>query len=104
MQWRLLIEEFGATYHYKQGSSNCIADAISCLSTLVTTTHCNSNLSPIPHSNSFLSPTFQDPDLFNCFLQYPLLPQGRLPFHMKTIFDYQQQDAALLATVVNDSQ
>ena len=64
----------------------------------------NSKPSPIPDSDSFRSPTFQDPELFDCFLQYPLLPQGKLPFHMKSIFDYQQQDAALLATVVNDSQ
>ena len=99
-----LIEEFGAKYHYKQGSSNCIANAISHLPTLATTTLCNSKPSPIPHSDSFLSPTFQDPELFDCFLQYPLLPQGKLPFHMKTIFDYHQQDAVLLATVVNDSQ
>ena len=104
MLWRLLIEEFSATYHYKQGSSNCIANAISRLPTSATTTLRNSNPSLIPHSNSFLSPTFQDPNLFDCFLQYPLLLQGKLPFHMKTIFDYQQQDAARLATVVNDSQ
>ena len=104
MHWWLLIEEFSAIYHYKQGSSNCIADAISCLPTLATTTLHNSKPSPIPHSDSFLSPTFQDPELFDCCLQYPLLLQGNLPFHMKTIFDYQQQDAPLLATVVHDSQ
>ena len=61
MHWRLLIEEFGAKYHYKQGSSNCIANAISRLPTVATTTLHNSKPSPIPHSNSFLSPTFQDP-------------------------------------------
>ena len=104
MCWQLLIEEFGAKYHYKQRSPNCVANAISRLPTSATTTLCNSKPSPIPHSNSFLSPTFQDPELFDCFLQYPLLLQGKLPFHMKTIFDYQQQDAALLATVMNDSQ
>ena len=101
MHWWLLIEEFSAKYHCKQGSSNCIADAISRLPTAATTTLRNSKPSPLPHSDS---PTFQDPDLFDCFLQYPLLLQGKLPFHMKTLFDYQQQDAVLLVTVMNDSQ
>ena len=55
-------KEFGATYHYKQGSSSCVADAISHLPTLATTTLHNCNPSPIPHSDSFISPTFQDPE------------------------------------------
>ncbi|KAG7345677.1 integrase core domain containing protein [Nitzschia inconspicua] len=29
LRWRLLLDEFGATYHYKQGASNFIADALS---------------------------------------------------------------------------
>ncbi|KAG7372182.1 reverse transcriptase RNA-dependent DNA polymerase [Nitzschia inconspicua] len=29
LRWRLLLDEFGVTYHYKQGASNFIADALS---------------------------------------------------------------------------
>ncbi|KAG7358549.1 hypothetical protein IV203_015138 [Nitzschia inconspicua] len=29
LRWRLLLDEFGATYHYNQGASNFIADALS---------------------------------------------------------------------------
>ena len=36
LRWRILLEEFGATFHYKKGADNVIADALSRLPTIRT--------------------------------------------------------------------
>ena len=52
LRWRILLEEFGATFHYKKGQDNIIADALSRIPTKRTERSINpSNVHETYHSN-----------------------------------------------------
>lgn len=105
MRWRLLLEEYGCRYFYKEGNQNLVADALS----RVPTTRTEQTKSPRPQDQrahqDLQDSTDHDPedqycmllaqpDLADCLLSYPAFDErGRSPFHFETLQYYQQQCA-----------
>lgn len=110
MRWRLLLEEFGAKFHYKKGGDNFIADALSRVPTEevsrrktkvpVVTRPSESLLEDYPAFSSILD----DVELAECFLEFPRFEHDMQPYHFDTIYQYQQRCEALKALVETDPQ
>jgi RNase H-like domain found in reverse transcriptase len=92
LQWRLLLEEFGSNYKYKEGSQNLIADALS----HVPTSHLvrEKTVGPgeknlISHPNQPQEPyednqaciTGESPLLAKCLLVYPVFNECDVTYH-----------------------
>ena len=120
LHWHLLLEEHGATFHYKKGSLNFIADALS----RALTSHVERESSLPPVSSPASSPDspadglhihspadglhihspadglhihhcllHDDPILAHGLLVHPELDeQGQVPTNFKTIYEYQHTD------------
>ena len=85
LRWRLILEEYGPTFHYKQGDTNFIADALSRVPTSrteresrhhafdpFTVSHPSSQLPSDPNDDdAFYSAVFEDEEMFECFMHYP---------------------------------
>jgi transposase InsO family protein len=112
LRWRLLLEEYGASFFYKKGSTNVVADALSRVPT--------SRLER-ESSETFFTPVFDldsdgvyhmvetdpalaeclmhDPEIAECFLQHPVFDEdGRVPFNFISLEEYQNNCPALQAT------
>jgi len=115
LQWCLLLEDFGATFHYKKGPDNVIADAMSqvprssypLVGESVNGKYLDKYLfdddkiqvsSRIDHMQEALI----EDQLQECLLYHPMLDdKGRLPFSFPDICTCQQEDKVLME-VVND--
>ena len=96
LHWRLFLEEVAPTFHYKQGDQNVIADA---LSRLLRTDAAGrpDELEPVakPTPDQF-SMELDDPELLECFLNYPTLEDNKpFPLDYQHIHNEQQQDPIL---------
>ena len=63
LRWRILIDEFGATFKHKAGEENVIADALSRVPTSTSTTKTSIDLSSFifsPHKDATISPSDDD--------------------------------------------
>ena len=84
MRWRLLLEEYEPTFHYKKGTDNCIADA----------------MSRVPTKDNNVTPAMQGTrcvkvdDLWTeCLWAMPKFDeQNRHPFQFETLQYYQSKD------------
>jgi RNase H-like domain found in reverse transcriptase len=108
LRWRLLLEEFGCNYKYKEGSQNLIADALSSIpkSRLVrekTAGLEEKNLISQPNQPQDLYKDNQaciakeNPLLAECLLVYPVFDERNVthhPFHFTTMQHYQQRSDA----------
>ena len=103
LRWRLCLEEYGATFHYKTGESNYIADALSRVPTTRLERESNKRQVWDPVFDS-LDGTYcmfsedpamaeclcHDPEVAECFLEHPVFDaDGRLPFQFQTLQAYQ---------------
>jgi len=81
LRWRLFIEEFGPKFHYIKGDDNCLADAFS----RVPTKHSAiiQDRLNLPQSTDGFYSIMDDPELLQCFLNYPD------PAHVRSPLDYQ---------------
>ena len=109
LRWRLQPEEYGPTFHYKDGPSNVVADALS----RVPTSRMDRGSARIPARDSLFTASDDvscmvtddselaeclqhDPELAECFLEHPVFDnEGRLPFQFKTLTEYQNLSPAL---------
>jgi len=81
LRWRLFIEEFGPKFHYIKGNDNCLADAFSRVPTKHSTIIQDRLNLPQP-TDGFFS-IMDDPELLECFLNYPD------PAHVQSPLDFQ---------------
>ena len=117
MRWRLLLEEYSPTFHYKTGSTNFIADALS----RVPTAHMErknpdhafdrfliSNTQPQDPEDpndidAFSCLPIEDRELADCLLEYPVFDeQGRHTFYFATLAHYQNKSPAIRQLVDDD--
>ena len=110
MRWRLILEEYDATYHYKTGESNFFADALS----RVPTSSSEREEPDALFSDSFYNDILEEevfhtdayenesslldicPALAEVFTAHPKFDdQGRHPFNFETLVQYQNQSATL---------
>jgi hypothetical protein len=109
LRWRLMLEECGPTFHYREGPTNAIADMLS----QVPTSRTDRGSSKFPVRDPLLTATDgiycmgtnnlplaewlqHDSELAECFLEHPVFDnEGRLPFQFKTLAEYQNQRPAL---------
>ncbi|KAG7372073.1 hypothetical protein IV203_018216 [Nitzschia inconspicua] len=91
LRWRLLPDEFGATYHYKQGASNFIADALSRVPSSI----------PVGEEQETKPNDMQHAyDLADGLLVHPDFDEeGRHPFQFDTVHEYQFRDRGLQSCV-----
>ncbi|KAG7369761.1 reverse transcriptase RNA-dependent DNA polymerase [Nitzschia inconspicua] len=89
LRWRLLLDEFGATFHYKKGSTNFIADA---LSRVPISFPYGKNLTPSDMLHACI--------LADGLLVHPGFDEAhRHPFQFETIAFYQNRDRGLQGVV-----
>ena len=88
LRWRLLLEEFQPTFHYKQGITNIIADALSRVPTGITERESTrTNVRDKQAKQQGLSP---DINLLDAFLEHPVFNEdGCVPIQFSMIYDYQ---------------
>ena len=114
LRWCLLLEEYGPTFHYKKGSQNLVADALSRVPTSsVDRVLQIDNIVPLSQShdpndlNSYYYLPIDDPELSTALQYYPIDtffetpifdPQAPLhqPFDPTVIRNHQQNDHNLL--------
>ena len=99
LRWRLLLDEYGPTFHHIAGDDNPLADALSRLGISErqsTESETVNSSSQIPQLQSFHSMAIDDDDLLDCFVHLP--QQAGVPFQMDfaTIHLNQQNDNDLL--------
>ena len=90
LRWRILLEEFGATFHYKKGADNVVADALSRLPTIRTERSFDpSDIYESYSSDLVLYKTFRDnPITKDMFFDTPVFDQQNIfkqPYDFKTI-------------------
>ena len=99
LRWRLLLDEFGPTFHHVAGDDNPLADALSRLGISERQSTEAENLksfSKIPQLDNFYSMAIDDDNLLDCFVHLPA--QQGVPFQMdfEVIHLNQQNDQELL--------
>jgi RNase H-like domain found in reverse transcriptase/Reverse transcriptase (RNA-dependent DNA polymerase) len=118
LRWRLLLEEFGCNYKYKEGSQSLVANALSC----VPTSHLvrektsgpgeknlisQANQPQEPYKDNQACITKENPLLAECLLVYPLFNKRdvtRNPFHFTTMRHYQQRSDATKQLLINQPE
>ncbi len=108
MRWRLLIEEFSPNFHYKQGSLNYVADALSRLPKAVDNSG-PKDLDPKDQTHEVrghdvsldeqipADTLIYDDDMADCLLYHPdPIGQNMFPFRFADIATMQQADPALM--------
>ena len=97
LQWRLLLEEFQPTFHYKQGITNFIADALSRVPTSITERV--STQTDDRDKQEKQQELLPDVNLLDAFLELPIFDDnGCVPIQFSTIYDYQQNDQTVIST------
>ena len=115
LRWRLLLEEYGAKFFYKKGSTNVVADALSRVPTSrleresqdtywdplfddSNGTYCMTTADP-----DLAECLLHDPEIAECFLEHPVFDEeGRAPFQFSTLEEYQTKCAALQDTFARE--
>lgn len=102
LRWRVFLEEYSPTFHYIQGSSNVLADALS----RVPCDHSSGQEAPVSSptqdllsTDSFHSILIDDHQLTECFLNHPRFQELPFPLHFPVLQQQQEQDLELLAKV-----
>jgi hypothetical protein len=117
LQWRLLLEEFGCNYKYKEGSQNLVADTLS---------HPNVSLGKgedrrsgreklisqpnqqqEPYKDNQACITEENPLLAKCLLVYPVFDKCNVthhPFHFATMRHYEQSSDATKQLLINQPE
>ena len=126
LRWRLLLEEYGCTYHYKKGPANLVADALSRVPTARMSRGDDNSKQLIPLKPETTGDAGEDdvpgndvpsvevarsaevvralderqPELAQCLLVYPKFDdQNRIPFKFETIQQYQAESPGLQLAV-----
>jgi hypothetical protein len=112
LRWRLCLEEYGAKFFYKKGSTNVVADALSRVPTSRLERESQDTYwDPLFDSiDGVYCMTTADPDLAECllhdveiaecFLEHPVFDdEGRVPFQFSTLKEYQTKCDALQQTL-----
>lgn len=119
LRWRLLLEDFGAKFHYKNGKTNVVADALSRVPRMETSAISPAVGESIPPTDSFFDHEDYNKNqsdeyyfgpcaesnclLTECLLFYPRFDnEDRYPFDFNTIMHYQNQDEMLQALLVQN--
>ena len=99
LRWRLLLEEFQPTFHYKQGITNFIADALSRVPTSITERE--STQMDVRDKQEKQQELLPDVNLLDAFLEHPIFDyNGRVPIQFSTIYDYQQNDQTVTRLLI----
>ena len=96
LRWRILLEEYGPTFFYKQGAQNVVADALSRVlsaNMVRESTEAVESVS-LPPANAYVDTHYcmllEQPDLAECLLVYPEFDeQGGHPFSFKSLMTSQ---------------
>jgi hypothetical protein len=80
MRWRLYLEEYGPKFHYVKGEKNVLADAFSRLPTTHSELLLN-RLNPPKETEDHFFSILDDPELEECFLNYPTQFENPLNLH-----------------------
>ena len=106
LRWRLILEEYGPTFHYKPGKVNLVADALSRVpTTRLERESAKDNMfvsrdeiCDFTHDLQLVDCLLADPEFTECYLENPIFDEdGRNPFQFGTLFKYQQESPELLA-------
>ena len=112
LRWRLTLEEYGPTFHYKPGPTNVVADALSRVPTSRTERKSKlpdrdplldarvGNCCMVTDDSELAECLQHHPKIADCFLEHPVFDtDGRLPFQFATLAEYQQQSQDLTTTL-----
>ena len=102
-RWRLLLEEYGCQFHYKSGSTNVVADALSRVPTI--RSERESRGTPFVDNSTMFVDFAIDEQVSDCFLEHPTFDdEGRFPFQFKTIQEYQQNNQGLINKLTEEPE
>jgi RNase H-like domain found in reverse transcriptase len=118
LRWRLLLEEFGCNYKYKEGSQNLVTNALSriLMSRLVREKTAGPgeknlisqpNQPQEPYEDNQASITKENPLLAECLLVYPVFDEHDVtchPFHFATMRHYQQRSGATKQLLIDQPE
>ncbi|CAB9507929.1 Inherit from COG: Retrotransposon protein [Seminavis robusta] len=117
MRWRLLLEEFGPTFHYKPGPQNVLGDALSRVPTAredrdsadsdPLSTSTDGCYSIVEENRRLAECLMHHPDdgMEESFLEHPTFDgEGRNPFNFSVLAEYQAASAVLQQTVVDNPE
>ena len=91
LRWRLYLEEYGPKFHYIKGNENVLADAFSRLPRKEPISEGKSaSQTQVDEQGAFS--LFDDPELFECFLNMPTPGEMQMPLRFDRIRDAQEED------------